>query len=180
MYKIPAGHSSTERTLKSWIRLMVRIEPEIMKKVAKAEFGDLSEWLQKGAFKFGRCGCLVGTTALLLVEDRNSFELNPIIADGFCSTADFAYDQQGRRQNVSAYTVVNKLVKANPKLQTKLDNLTYGAGVAAVDLKFAFRQGSSSRSVANDKAVAVIKYWIRQELRARKLAGKQILRKVAK
>jgi len=62
-------------TVRDWIADMVRVEPKIMRKVAQAKFGDLGRWVENGSGNISMCGCLVGTTALELVKDRNHFEI---------------------------------------------------------------------------------------------------------
>ncbi len=63
--------------VKQWIKDMVRIEPTIMRKVAKMKFGAMGSWMEAGGGKIGRCGCLVGSCAIAMVEERNSFVISP-------------------------------------------------------------------------------------------------------
>ena len=67
------------KTISKWIRRMVRLEPTVMRKVAAREFGNLSywiKWIKSGGDNVDVCGCLVGTVALQLVDDRDSFKVD--------------------------------------------------------------------------------------------------------
>lgn len=74
--KIRRGGVEDWNTVRSWIRSMVRVEPGVMRRVARAEFGDLGNWIEAGSKNIKTaCGCLVGTTALELVRARDNYTL---------------------------------------------------------------------------------------------------------
>jgi len=62
------------KSIRKWIAAMVQLEPKVMREVSNARFGDLGSWLENRGGNVGYCGCLVGTTALKLIEDRNHFK----------------------------------------------------------------------------------------------------------
>lgn len=71
------GQTGPWRTVKRWLAKMVKYEPSVMRAVARKPFGDLSQWIEGGDVNVSdACGCLVGTTALVLARKRNHFDVN--------------------------------------------------------------------------------------------------------
>lgn len=114
-----ASNFSYEKTWKhisKWLRQMVKIEPKIMREVSKATFGDLGSWLQKGEGKVKACGCLIGTVALKMLEDRNHFK---VVADKHdasyiklsCTTNEFSDEGYGKGDGAAPWAVVSLLAK---------------------------------------------------------------------
>jgi hypothetical protein len=143
-------------TVSKWIREMVARESKVMRQVSKARFGALNSWISRGRSNIspGFCGCLVGTTALALVEDRNHFR--PLIDCG--SYYDFVRttgDDAG--ESACADEVVCELV-------AHAENNAWDAGVAAMNI---------GECLGQEQAVALFKSEIREQLRlrSRRIAG---------
>jgi hypothetical protein len=134
------------KDVRRWIKRMVAVDPQVMERVSRAKFGDLSSWLSKVNGRW--CGCLVGTCALVLKSERDHFT----IRNGMF------YDSKGSRGGVKAATVVHTLARDHA-IGTQFTNF---AGVRATYLKQAIRQ---------DNAVALIKDEIKAALKARRKRG---------
>jgi|SRR5439155_19706406 len=119
-------------TVRDWIRDMVRIEPKVMREVSKARFGDLGSWIQNGSGNVKFCGCLVGTCALKLVQDRNHFKPQKGQEDFVCTEpiGEFAADDYYSADWASAPEVVSVLA-AN---YGQVSRDAYDAGIAAAEL----------------------------------------------
>jgi len=135
-----------------WIKRMVSMEPTVMRRVAKAKFGNLSKWIQRGRGNVGVCGCLVGTVALELVKSRNHFEpkLNDVWAPFVRTTGELA----GERE--SCPTVVSELVKQR---RAEMEHEADQAGLEAASLR---------GELGQETAVALIKDEIKRALAARR------------
>lgn len=130
------GGSDNWDMVSKWIHRMVRIEPTVMRAVAKAKFGNLGNWLEKNTNK--TCGCLVGTTALELVKRRNHFTVDN--HEAFYCEVEIAGQLPGD------FTEPAHVVSA---LSQKADqDLTDRAGIAAMEI---------GEHLGQDRAVALIK-----------------------
>lgn len=143
-------------TVSNWIRDMVRIEPGVMAKVARAEFGDLGMWIQRGKRNVGVCGCLVGTTALILADERNHFK--PVARNGCLVRTTNRGDEY---KGYSAYpnTVVAELVNTNTKARKEMELAAERAGCAASDM---------GNILGQELAVELIKDEIKRQLKFRR------------
>lgn len=144
------------RLVKNWIKDMVRREPVIMARVARARFGDLGSWIKAGSNNIKTaCGCLVGTTALELVRERNHYEL----VDGYFVDPLKPKDDFGFSLGIEAYDLVPKLCKVHPAKVAMLQQQADVAGGAASDI---------GTHIGQKQAEALIKSEIRLQLKARK------------
>lgn len=147
--------------VRDWIKDMVQIEPKVMRQVAKMEFGDLGNWIEKGKGNIEACGCLIGTTALALVEDRNHFKVN-VDSRGFKHTTEEFKKGEGweagneKGDYAGASKVVGLLVKK--QLKEDMEDWASEAGCSAKDLREALGQ---------ETAVALIKDEITRQLKRR-------------
>lgn len=115
-----------------WIKTMVSIEPVVMKEVSEMTFGDLDSWIQKGKDNIGVCGCLVGSAAIALINDRNSCTIGTKDYACLKSIPSFL-DPQGNP--IEAYQVVARLSKLAAKARRAMQTLSEDAGVAVADLR---------------------------------------------
>jgi len=160
--------NSSWHTVKNWIRDMVMLEPKVMREVSKARFGDLGGWIQRGSGNVKVCGCLVGTTALKLVADRNHFVPDVEVEEFECvkpigdyiteelfnaACQDGLYPQEGT--SASAPDVIETLMGPN---YARLSDSAYDAGVAAAVL---------GEDLGQQTAVALIKDEILRQLQFR-------------
>ena len=154
--------SAAWTTVAQWIRRMVAIEPSVMRRVAARTFGDLGSWIERGSRNVGVCGCLVGSTALELVDARNHFKPDPYF-NGFTRTTG-----EWKGERCPATTAVAELVRGPQALKDNMDGWACRAGIAASNLLL---------MLTDDTAVALIKDEIHRQLRAR--AKRRAARKVA-
>lgn len=156
-------------TVRKWIRNMVRIEPTVMREVSKREFGDLGSWLEKGKGNVQACGCLVGTTALVLVERRNHFKPDAKQGEFIHTTNEFenentGYDIKGDR--AQAVDVVTKLAQEKFSSTSSMQWAAEEAGCKA---------GALGTYLGQETAVALIKDEITRQLvlRSKRLKNKR-------
>lgn len=147
---------SSWETVRDWIRDMVQVEPKIMKKVSERRFGDLGNWIQKGSGNVSVCGCLVGSTALELVKERNHFKAQ-------CGTGDFTLTKPlGEFEPEQDYdfesSEVIRMLAVDPEFVAAMTNSADDAGIAAADLGNVLGQA---------KAVWLIKDEIVKQLKLR-------------
>lgn len=133
---IRQADSGDWQTVSEWVRWMCKIEPKIMAKVNRSTIGDLGAWLEKGDKVNKVCGCLVGTVALKLVDERNSFKIETeqdwepdLVRTKVKNKTQFVGEV------VNAPAAVCELVKQrNQKFVDFMQEQTYSAGYAASEL----------------------------------------------
>lgn len=164
------------KTIKSWIIDMVQVEPKIMRKVAQARFGYLGNWLQRGSGNVSVCGCLVGTTALEMVKERNHFKPNCAMGE-FEQTKPFAgesFEEDESLPSAEPYEVIERLMKADPEFVRAMRGEAEQAGLEASNLGVELGQ---------DKAVWLIKDEILRQLKLRQIrirAGRRAARQMVR
>lgn len=147
------------RTVRNWIRDMVSIEPRVMRQVAKETFGNLGNWIERGEDNIEACGCLVGTVALVMVEQRNHFKPNASL--GFFEHTTNEFKSDGNEKGDSATTTAVVAALARKQLKEDMQDYASRAGGAAAML---------GAHLSQDTAVALIKDEIVRALKRRKLA----------
>jgi hypothetical protein len=156
------GHRPAWTTIRSWIRDMVKIEPKVMRQVVKTEFGDLQNWLEKGPGNIKACGCLVGTTALVMAEQRNHFKPDADVGvfryttDEFKTEDGYGICDNEKGDAANSTEVIAKL--ARKQLKRDMEDYASQAGGAAAVLGIHLGQ---------DAAVALIKDEIQRALKRR-------------
>lgn len=99
------AESSAWRTVRRWIRDMVRVEPRVMREVSRMEFGPLCSWIERGSANVGGvCGCLVGSTAIALAQRAGQAVSRDFYAaevDGALLSASETVAQFARKQFVA-------------------------------------------------------------------------------
>lgn len=158
--------------VRDWIRDMVQIEPKIMKRVAQRRFGALGNWIQRGSGNVGVCGCLVGSTALEMVKDRNHFKAQ-------CGTGDFgltkpiASFEPSDEYDFESYEVI-ELLAVDKQFVQQMEISANDAGMAASDL---------GGTLGQKKAVWLIKDEIIRQLKLRNVrvrAGRKSARQATR
>lgn len=128
------------KDIATWLEQMVRVEPKIMREVSRATFGELGNWIQKGTDNVDDvCGCLIGTVAVKLIKQRNSFKFKSLSWGDHVSvvrTKDNPNDEYDGKKGceVEASTAVCELVKGNAAFKEYMKEQTDQIGMEVYEL----------------------------------------------